>query len=286
MEPKHEHEQIKMSLTEAFCLVAPYLNKLMQDDISVSVQDTEKLLTAVPAKSFSLGLKPGEPLLDGDILADAIYNDKEISGVVPKELFGVPFASRVIPLHNQDGQVIGGVGVGSSLEKANELYQVAENLSAVVEQTAASFQSITNSVMDLAARLDEVSNHMKEVSTGAEQIGKISSVVKELSDQSNLLGLNAAIEAARAGDMGRGFGVVADEIRKLAANSKENTVQIDDITKRMQNSISNLQAAFKGINDYTNHQVAAIQEISATVQHINHNAQQLSVMAESNVTID
>ncbi|WP_397386455.1 methyl-accepting chemotaxis protein [Paenibacillus terrigena] len=275
-------------LIEAFAKVAPYLNKIMHDDISVSVYNTEKLMISVPAKTFSLNLKPEEPLMEGDILTEAIRNDKEISGIVPKELFGVPFASRVIPIHNQHGEVIGGVGVGSSLEKANALFHVAEDLSATVEETAASFSSITNSVMELelANRLVDVSNHMKDVSSGAQQIGNISSVVKEVSDQSHLLGLNAAIEAARAGDTGRGFGVVADEIRKLATYSKQNAFQIDDITKNMQIAIRNLEQAFQGINDYINHQVTSIQELTATVQQINQNAQQLSVMAEMNLTIE
>ncbi|MGZ9584256.1 methyl-accepting chemotaxis protein [Paenibacillus marinisediminis] len=286
MENVADYKKHDTELIEAFAKVAPYLNKLMHDDISVSVYNTERLMISVPAKTFSLNLKPEEPLLEGDILTDAIRNNKEISGIVPKELFGVPFASRVIPIQNQQGEVIGGVGVGTSLEKANELYHVAEDLSSIVEQTAVSFSSITNSVVELASRLEEVSNYMNDVSSGAQEIGKISSVVKEVSDQSNLLGLNAAIEAARAGDAGRGFGVVADEIRKLATYSKNNAIQIDDITKNMQIAIRNLQQAFQGIHDYTNNQVASIQELSATVQHINRNTQQLSEMAEKNLIIE
>ena len=57
------------SLLEAFVKVAPYLNELIQDDIGVGVYDTEKLLIQVPAKTFVLNSKPGDPLLDGDIIA-------------------------------------------------------------------------------------------------------------------------------------------------------------------------------------------------------------------------
>lgn len=281
-----EQDKQSMDLTQAFAMVAPYLNRLMQDDISISVYDTEKLLIAVPAQTFSLNLKPGELLVEGDILTDAIRNNEEISGIVPKELFGVTFASRVIPLQNEAGEVIGGVGVGSSLEKANELYQVAENISAVVEQTAASFTHISNSVMDLVNRLAEISNHMNEVSSGAEEIGQISTAVKEMSDQSSLLGLNAAIEAARAGEAGLGFGVVASEIRKLASNSKNNVIQINEITQNMQIAIQNLQTAFQGINDFTNNQVEAIQQLSETVNQINHSTHQLSHMARSNMSLE
>ncbi|MNW50167.1 putative sensory transducer protein YfmS [compost metagenome] len=283
-EQKSQHPP--MDLTEAFVRVAPYLNKLMQDDISISVYDKEKLLLAVPAKSFSLNLTHGEPLLEGDFLADAIWNDREMSGIVPKELFGVPFASRVIPLHNDQGEVIGGVGVGSSLEKANELYRVAENLSTIVEETAASFEQISDSIVHLSDQIENLMNHMKDMSSGAAQIGEISKVVKEVSDQSNLLGLNAAIEAARAGEAGLGFGVVANEIPKLSANSKSNVIEIDGITRKMQSAIQNLQKAFEGINAYSMTQRASIQELSATVYQINDSAQQLSQMAERNLSIE
>ncbi|WP_412890100.1 methyl-accepting chemotaxis protein [Bacillus sp. 1P06AnD] len=122
----------------------------------------------------------------------------------------------------------------------------------------------------------DISNQIGEVSSGAEQIGLISKVVKAVSDQSNLLGLNAAIEAARAGEAGRGFSVVADEIRKLATNSKEQVIQIDSITKNIQKAIENLDAAFAGINDFTGQQAVAIEQISQTVKEISANADNLS----------
>jgi len=272
----------EMTLLEAFVMVAPYLNKITQDDISVSVYDTDRLLRYVPAETFSLNLKLGEPLIEGDILHTAIKNNKGISGVVPEELFGVPFASKVMPILDENGKVIGGIGVGSSLEKATELMHVAESLSAVVEQTAASIEKITNSASVLAERMADVSKHMDAVSLGANQIGQISKVVKEVSNQSNLLGLNASIEAARAGEAGRGFSIVADEIRKLAASSKENVTQIDEITKGMQNAILNFSTAFSGIDEFTSNQAKTIEQILATVQGISANAQQLARMAGLN----
>lgn len=160
-----------------------------------------------------------------------------MSATVPKEIFGVPFASKVIPIHDEKGNVIGGVSVATSIEKAHKLFELSESLMAIVQETAASLEEITKSASDLAERIVDVSSHMKEVSYGTNQIGQISKVVKGISDQSNLLGLNAAIEAARAGDAGRGFSVVADEIRKLATNSKENVSQIDDITKGIREAI-------------------------------------------------
>ena len=269
------------SLLDAYVNIAPSLHKLMQEDMSISVYDTEKLLIYVPAKTFNLNLTPEEPLVDGDILSTAIKSNKEMSATVPKEVFGVPFASKVIPIHDEKGYVIGGVGVATSIEKANNLFEVSENLTAIVQETAASLEEITKSASNLAERIVDISDHMKEVSYGTNQIGQISKVVKEISDQSNLLGLNAAIEAARAGDAGRGFSVVADEIRKLATNSKENVSQIDDVTKGIREAIDNLNTAFEGISDFADLQVGSIQQITEIVHDIGKNAQKLSTMAEN-----
>ena len=150
-----------------------------------------------------------------------------------------------------------------------------------MQETAASLEEITKSASNLAERIVDISDHMKEVSYGTNQIGQISKVVKGISDQSNLLGLNAAIEAARAGDAGRGFSVVADEIRKLATNSKENVSQIDDITKGIREAIDNLNNAFEGISDFADLQVGSIQQITEIVHDIGKNAQKLSAMAEN-----
>lgn len=65
-------EQQTHSLLDAFVKVAPFLNSLIQDDITIGIYDTEKLIVNIPAKTFSLNVKPGDPLQKGDIITDAI----------------------------------------------------------------------------------------------------------------------------------------------------------------------------------------------------------------------
>ncbi|MFP7473844.1 methyl-accepting chemotaxis protein [Niallia taxi] len=274
---------VTSELLEAFIKVAPYLNNLVQDDITIGIYDTEKLLMNVPGKSFSLNVTPGDSLAEGDIITEAVRRNEAKAAMVPKELFGFPLIARAIPLHDENGRVIGGVGLGTSLEKANQLYEMAESFSAIVEETAASIEEISTSVSQLSEQVTEVSSQISQVSNSAEEIGNISTVVKGISDQSNLLGLNAAIEAARAGDSGKGFSVVANEIRKLATNSKDNVGQINDITKTIQNLIKDLGNAFNNINKLTDTQAGSIQEFSATMQEMSKTAQELAELAEKSI---
>ncbi|MEC0201352.1 methyl-accepting chemotaxis protein [Paenibacillus lautus] len=276
-------EQTQHELIRAFVKVAPLLKSLTNDDITIGIYDTEKLIINIPGRTFSLNVKPGDPLVEGDIVTDAIRNNKALSAVVPKELFGFPLAARAIPLHDEQGRVIGGVGMGTSLEKANALFEMAESFSAIVEQTTASIEDISQSIAHLTERVTDVTNQMTDVSSSAQQIGKISSVVKEISDQSSMLGLNASIEAARAGEVGRGFSVVADEIRKLATSSKENVDQINGITKNIQEFLQRLNHAFSDIHTLTDTQSRTIQEFSATIHEISIKAEELAQVAEESL---
>ncbi|MBT2763440.1 methyl-accepting chemotaxis protein [Paenibacillus sp. ISL-20] len=276
-------EQTQHELISAFVKVAPLLKSLTNDDITIGIYDTEKLIINIPGKTFSLNVSPGDPLVEGDIVTNAIRNNTALSAVVPKELFGFPLAARAIPLHDEQGRVIGGVGMGTSLEKANALFEMAESFSAIVEQTTASIGDISQSIAHLTERVTDVTNQMTDVSSSAQQIGKISSVVKEISDQSNMLGLNASIEAARAGEVGRGFSVVADEIRKLATSSKENVDQINGITKNIQEFLQRLNHAFSDILTLTDTQSRAIQEFSTTIHEISIKAEELAQVAEESL---
>lgn len=273
-------ENTHHELINAFVKVAPLLNSLNNDDITIGIYDTEKLIINIPGKTFSLNVTPGDPLVEGDIVTNAIRNNTALSAIVPKELFGFPLAASAIPLHDELGVVIGGVGMGTSLEKANKLFEMAESFSAIVEQTTASIEDIKQSVFHLTHRVNDVTSQMKDVSSSAQQISKISTVVKEISEQSNMLGLNAAIEAARAGEVGRGFSVVADEIRKLATSSKENVTQINGITNNIQDLLQKLNHTFSDIHSLAGSQSGAIEEFTATIQEISIKADELAQVAE------
>lgn len=281
-----EHsESERAELLDAFIKVAPYLNDLLTDDITIGVYDTEKLLRNVPAKTFSLQVKAGDPLQEGDVITNAIRKNAKQAMMVPKELFGFPLIARAIPLHDKAGKVIGGVGIGSSLERANELYEIAANLSSVVEQVSATTQEMASQIGKLNEQMHVISEQANDVSQSTTEIEQITLAVKKIADQSNILGLNASIEAARVGDAGRGFAVVANEVRNMATDSRSNADKIKRTTDSIRDLISLLQNSIELINQTMENQAAATEEISATMVEVSDNTQKLAGLAQEVIQI-
>lgn len=107
--------------------------------------------------------------------------------------------------------------------------------STVVASGSGDVEQLNQTILDVDKTLTETVLEMTELNEATAQVGEVLATISEIADQTNLLALNAAIEAARAGEAGRGFAIVAQEVRKLAEHSIESTEQISDILGQIQN---------------------------------------------------
>ena len=152
--------------------------------------------------------------------------------------------------------------------------EIASQVAALVNTTAKEIDTAATAVQSLSGTLGVLNQR-------SEQISSIANVISDIADQTNLLALNAAIEAARAGEQGRGFAVVADEVRKLAERTGSATQEITQMIAAIQTEMRAATSGMEDANSQINNGVSMAQEASRAISAIHQNAQNvMSAIAE------
>lgn len=125
-----------------------------------------------------------------------------------------------------------------------------------------------NSIQQLSDEVDKVHTIITELAVSSDQIGNVLDVITSIAEQTNLLALNAAIEAARAGEQGRGFAVVADEVRTLASRTHQSTSEIRETVDKVQTGTRNIVAAIEYEKEVTNQSVAQVHKAGEALNSI------------------
>ena len=174
------------------------------------------------------------------------------------------------------------VSINHVADNANEAHGLSSDSGrqsaeggAVIQETLVSMQRIADTVQGAAVQIAELGQH-------SDQISSIVNVIKEIADQTNLLALNAAIEAARAGEQGRGFAVVADEVRLLAQRTQQSTAEIQGMIERLQ---GNSEAAVKVINESSRASQLTVEQASQAGESLAQIAQSLRNLTGLNASI-
>jgi hypothetical protein len=261
--------------------LAPYFNDMIAGDIGVSVDRDGKYIAYCPAESLDLKKKIGDPV-NGRVTLKCLETGKGITEIIPleKSPYGVAYVACALPFKDGD-KVVGCVTTTQTVEKQEKMISIGGELAASSQELTAGMEELSASSSEVASTTEELSRLSEEVVKAARQMDEVVSFIKNIAGQTNLLGLNAAIEAARVGEQGRGFGVVAEEVRKLASSSAESVKTITQSLRQIQVSIDSLSNKLKVIDKNVGEQSTAIGEMAKFSQHLAVLATDLSQVAST-----
>ncbi|MDV5247643.1 methyl-accepting chemotaxis protein [Shewanella xiamenensis] len=295
-------------LLTAHRMVTPIKNMADNlNDIAKGEGDLTKRLTvtgedeiAQLGRSFNLFVDKLQTII-GDV-ANATAKVKSAANAIHDQT--KVMSSQLISHNNETDQVVTAI-----TEMSATASEVAQNTTQVAEATHAATGDVANAQRCVDASLEEISALMAQINNAASNIQSLSeqskkinsvlSVIGGIAEQTNLLALNAAIEAARAGEQGRGFAVVADEVRSLASRTQSSTLEINemlselhklvalavktmeesqqscvrsvDSSRAISDSLGSVTSAVTAINDMSTQIATAATEQSSVTEEINRN---------------
>lgn len=255
-------------LLECFVKVLPYFDEIFNYDIWAGVVDTEKYIAINKSESIKLNINLGDPIKAGSGIHQAMQERRNKSVNLPADVWGIPLKVLGIPVYDELDRVIGGIAIVNSMDLEEKLNEIISQFAAAFQQVNATVQDISAGAENLAKVGQELTGSTQSTLEDVKRTDDIIEMIQEIADQTKLLGLNAAIESARAGEAGRGFAVVAEEIRRLSEQSNNSAGQVKVILNAINNSIAAISSQISEASSVSEQQSSSTQEIAAAMQEL------------------
>lgn len=278
----HENETM-----EAFYNLIPYFEHFLGCDLGFTISNTERFLYASYNDSFKKETKSqkampkvGDPIPPNSAADVCLKRKEKIHVDVPEVVFGMPVRTAAIPII-VDGNVEGTIVMAISKQKQREAMEMANTLSESLELLSNSTADMTKMFEDIEKANLGIEQNIAEVNDKSKETDEIINFVMGIAKKTNLLGLNAAIEATRVGEAGKGFGIVANEVRNLSINTKQSAEDVKKILDDIKLSISEIRNKINSSNELLESQVTEVEEMVSAIQKLNDIAGKLKMTSEN-----
>jgi uncharacterized protein Yka (UPF0111/DUF47 family) len=253
----------------------PILQSLLRTKQSaIVVSDTTGTVVSItgPLHLF----KPGDMLRRESPFYRVIERKTKVEYTVPAEVYGVPLHVYAFPLED------GVLGIAADTSTQDTLKTSIHEVYSVVEQIGASVSGLSEMSGQMVNNFQEIEEEIAHMNESFASIMEMNKLISYVADQTNLLSLNAAIESARLGDEGRAFGVVAQEMRKLANQTNDSAGQILKQIKHIQNEMEKIKQKIEENNISNARHEAAVHEITESIQQMAASMDEINKFAKEN----
>lgn len=267
----------------AFNNIAHLLADMFSEGAFFYMTDLEQVAYRQPSQKFDMpSIQIGYRLTADDVSYRAIKAKQPIIAELDQSKYGLPISIAAYPLFDEDekDKVVATFGFAQPKTTAVAIREMAKNHENNLNGMSAAVQQLAASAAQIHSNEGDLNETIKEIVDYSEKINEISLFIKEIADETKLLGLNAAIEAARAGEAGRGFGVVAEEIRKLSDQSKSTVPQINEFTDRIRKIVELAGEKSQSSLLASEEQASATQEVTASIEEITAMSEELNKIAQ------
>jgi len=267
----------------AFDNFAPILAEMFPEGVFLYTTDLQRIMQRQASKEFDLPSKRvGVELTESDISSKTIKTKQISFDSLDSSVYGVPVQVVNYPLFDEDNknEIVATFGIIIPKKTATQLRDMSGNLDNGLSGISAAIEQLAASASHIHTNEQELNNDIKGIFSISDEINEVSGFIKDIADETKMLGLNAAIEAARAGDAGRGFGVVAEEIRKLSEQSKSTVPRIKKLTDGIKTNVTIVSQKSESSLHASQEQAAASEEITASIEEITSMAEELNRIAK------
>lgn len=258
-----------MDQIEALAIAAPYIHKTLRGEAIVAIADkrNNQVVKYFAGRNVDSGYVDGKTIDPNDNNVYTAFTGRDADVYIDKSVYGVTIRAFAFPVR-EGNEVIGALAIGLPVDREEKIQEYLGQINSIVNNLQDNVHTIASHSEELAATSEEVVIQAGHALENAAQTNTITGMIKDVSRQTNLLGLNASIEAARAGQYGAGFNIVAQEVRKLSEQTAQSTVQIETVIKSVQEDLSKLQLNIKQISTASEEEATLVQDFSGIIEDL------------------
>lgn len=219
------------------------------------------------------------PIKPDDILHQVMRTNKKVSFEVPEEKYGRAFQYTAMPIFDEQNTLIGSFSVCRSLDTQTKLLRASETVVNSTTSIAAASEEVQASSTEFETHMEGLSTAQNEMLEYTENTAKMLQMINNIAKSTRILGLNAGIEAARSGEAGKGFSVVASEITKLANQSADSVKEINHVMENLRQKVIAISKTLEETHEISKQQIEAISGITQSLEQLTTVSEEVSSLA-------